>query len=309
VILVFGSLNMDLALTVERLPKPGETVLGPSYVLTPGGKGANQAVAAARSGGADTRMVGTIGDDEFGRMALTALQRHGVDVSGIRNGTKPTGCAAILVATDAENLIGVASGANLETKAADVPIDRLGTGTTLLLQMEVPADEIWALAKQAKARGTRVVLNLAPARPVPPSSLKDLDVLICNEHEAQILAESLGIPAGRDATQLIGALAKGLGLTFVVTLGAKGAMTASPTERWFVDALPITPVDTTGAGDAFCGVFAAALDRRLPIQAALERANVAGALACMAVGAQEALPRRQVIEEKLLTSPRAYKGA
>jgi ribokinase len=308
VILVFGSLNMDLALSVERLPGPGETVLGPSYVLTPGGKGANQAVAAARAG-AETRMIGTIGDDEFGRMALNALQRQGVDISGIAKGTKPTGCAAILVSPQAENQIGVACGANLETRATSVPNDLLGPGSTLLMQMEVPEDEIWALAKHAKSRGARVVLNLAPARPVPPASLKDLDVLICNEHEAASLAVSLGAPPGRDPNQVIAALAKALGLTFVVTLGAKGAMAATPSERWLVDALQIRPVDTTGAGDAFCGAFTAALDRRTPIQGALERANVAGALACMGLGAQEALPRRQTIEERLLSSPRAYKAS
>ncbi len=305
-ILVFGSLNMDLALNVERLPKPGETVLGPSYVLAPGGKGANQAVAAARAG-AEVRMIGTIGDDEFGRMALTSLQRQGVDVGGVGKGTKPTGCAAILVSPQAENQIGVASGANLEAKGDNVHNDRLGPGSTLLMQMEVPEGEVWALAKRAKARGARVVLNLAPVRPVPPASLKDLDVLICNEHEATVLMTSLGAPAGRDPNQMIGALAKALGLTFVITLGAKGAIAATPTEIWMVDALPIKPVDTTGAGDAFCGAFTAAIDRRTPMQGALERGNVAGALACMALGAQEALPRRQTIEEKLLSSPRAFR--
>jgi ribokinase len=306
VIIVFGSLNMDLALSVERLPKPGETVLGPSYVLTPGGKGANQAVAASRAG-AETRMVGTIGDDEFGRMALNSLQRQGVDVGGIGKGTKPTGCAAILVSPQAENQIGVASGANLEAKSDNVHNDRLGPGTTVLMQMEVPDQEVWALAKRAKSRGARVIVNLAPVRPVPPTSLKDLDVLICNEHEAAALATTLGAPAKSDPLQVIGALAKGLGIIIIVTLGAKGAMAATPTERWMVDALQIKPVDTTGAGDAFCGAMAAALERRTPIQGALERANVAGALACMALGAQEAMPRREKIEEKLLSSPRAFR--
>jgi ribokinase len=306
VIIVFGSLNMDLALSVERLPKPGETVLGPSYVLTPGGKGANQAVAAARAG-AETRMVGMVGDDEFGRMALNSLQRHGVDVSGIGKGTKPTGCAAILVSPQAENQIGVASGANLEAKSDNVHNDRLGPGTTVLMQMEAPDEEIWALAKRAKSRGARVVLNLAPVRPVPPASLKDLDVLICNEHEATAMMTALGTPPGRDPNQVIGALAKALGITFVVTLGAKGAIAATPTERWMVDAMQIKAVDTTGAGDTFCGVLAAALDRRTPIQGALERANVAGALACTALGAQEGMPRRQTIEERLLSGPRAFR--
>lgn len=305
-IIVFGSLNMDLALAVERLPGPGETVLGPSYVLTPGGKGANQAVAAARAG-AETRMVGMIGDDEFGRMALNSLQRQGVDAGGIGKGTKPTGCAAILVSADGENQIGVASGANLEAKSDNVHNDRLGPGTTVLMQMEVPEQEVWTLAKRAKGRGARVILNLAPVKPVPPTSLKDLDVLVCNESEAAALAVALGAPARSDPLQVIGALSKGLGITIIVTLGAKGAVAATPTERWMVEAPQVKVVDTTGAGDTFCGVLAAALDRRTPIQGALERANVAGALACGALGAQEGMPRRQTIEEKLLTSPRAFR--
>lgn len=304
-LLVFGSLNMDLAMVVDHLPKPGETVLGPSYVLVPGGKGANQAVAAARAGG-HVQLVGTVGNDEFGRSVIAGLKRHSVDITGVATGTRPTGCAAILIDAQAENLIGVASGANLETNADQVDDRWLGPGVTILLQMEVEPEQNWALAARAKARGARVALNLAPARAMPLAALKNIDMLTMNEHEAAVLSKSIGA-GDQPAKTVAQALADKMGMTTVITLGSKGAMVVAPKEIWMVDPMPIQPVDTTGAGDTFCGAFAAALDRRLTLQAALERANIAAGLACLQPGAQEGMPSRTQIEEKLLSGPRSYR--
>lgn len=291
-IVVFGSINIDLIFGLPALPRPGETVLGDSYRIAPGGKGANQAVAAARDL-AQVAMYGRVGTDAFGQLARDSLAAAGVDTSEVLQGEAPTGCAAVCVDAEGRNLIAVANGANRELRATQVSDSVLGPDTTLVLQMEVPIDEVAALALRGRARGCRVVLNLAPAGVLPAEVFAAIDVLIANEGEAATLAT--GDPpelARRIATEF-------RDLTVIVTLGERGAIASGLDEAWVVDALPIRPVDTTGAGDCFVGVLAAALDRGMELPAALRRASVAAGLACLAPGAQPSLPDSNAIDSHL----------
>src|SRR5436190_4567161 len=187
-ILVFGSINIDLLVPVPALPRPGETALGGDYALLPGGKGANQALAARRAG-ATVVMAGAVGTDSFAGVALHSLRRDGVDLALVRRVDRPTGCAAIMVGAEGENLIAVASGANRAVVAAGVPDSVLGRETILVCQMEVPATENWALIRRARAAGARVVLNLAPAAPVDPALFTEIDILVANQGEAASLSE------------------------------------------------------------------------------------------------------------------------
>ncbi|MDO9711221.1 PfkB family carbohydrate kinase [Paracraurococcus lichenis] len=281
-VLVFGSVNADLVFALPALPGPGETVLGPRHVALPGGKGANQAVAAARDG-APTAFAGAVGADPLAEVALAGLREAGVDLARLAIAAAPTGCAAIAVDPAGRNQIAVGSGANLLARAAQVEDAALTPATLLLLQMEVPAAETAALVMRARARGARVLLNLAPAAALDRAALAALDLLVANEHEAAWLAARLG--CGAEAA----ALHRALGIGVAVTRGEAGAeaMTAAGPLR--VPAFPVRAVDTTGAGDAWCGVLAAALERGLPLEAAMRRASAAAALACTRAGA--AMPR------------------
>lgn len=295
--MVFGSVNIDLVFALPVLPRPDETVLGSGYQIAPGGKGANQAVAAARDG-ASVRFYGCIGRDEFGRIARDSLRAAGVDVTGLREGGRPTGCAAVCTDAAGRNLIAVASGANLDARAEQVPDAELRPYATVVLQMECPSAEVAALVSRAKARGCRTVLNLAPALPLEPSVLRAVDVLVVNEGEAAALAVAGGIAAG-DPVVLARRLAAAFGGTAAITLGSLGVVAALAEDAWSVDALQIKSVDTTAAGDAFTGVLAASLDRGMSLPESLHRASVAGGLACLAVGAQPSLPSAAAIERHL----------
>jgi ribokinase len=296
-IVVFGSINIDLVVPVERLPRPGETVLGPGYTLVPGGKGANQALAAARAGGA-VHMAGRVGRDGFADLALAELTAAGVDLSAVERDALPTGCALIPVESGGQNLIVVAAGANGAAAERQVPDALLGPGTVVMLQMEVPHAENWRLVERAKARGARVMLNCAPAAEVPRAVLPALDWLIVNESEAELLARSLALPAAgpRAAGR---AIATAVNTTVIVTLGGEGAVAFSRAEAWTVGALSVKPVDTTAAGDAFVGAFAAAIDAGAELPAALHRASIAGGVACTIAGAQPSLPTTAAIDAHL----------
>ncbi len=277
---MFGSINVDLLFRVEALPRPGETVLCPSYEVAAGGKGANQATAAAR-GGATVRMIGQVGDDGFGHFARQAMALAGVDCTHVLTSGTATGVAVIGVDRAAENQIIVASGANRDTHAGQVADADLAAGVTLLCQNEVPPEATFALLERAKARGARTVLNLAPAGAAPPRVLRSLDVLVVNEVEGRAAA---GLSEVADVAAFAGDLAQRHRLTCVVTLGAKGALAIGPEGGQRVAALPVEPVDTTGAGDAFVGVLAAALDQGHELGMALRRASVAAGLACTGAG-------------------------
>jgi ribokinase len=304
VIVVFGSINLDLVSNVERFPGPGETLAGSSFATYPGGKGANQALAAARAG-ANVRLYGAVGRDAFADAAMRLLLGGGVDLRGVARVDAPTGCATIFVTATGENCIVVVAGANNHADPAAIPDSVLTREAVLVLQQEVPAAANEALIRRAHANGAKIVLNAAPTRPVSLDLLRRIEVLVFNEDEAAAMAAPLGWPAepsgfaaaaGTAGTQII-----------VVTLGANGALCRIGAETLHVAAPIVDVVDTTGAGDAFVGALAAALDRGSTPTDALRRAVAAGSLACTARGAQPALPDRVAIEALLpsVTSRRA----
>jgi ribokinase len=277
-IVVFGSINVDLIVPVPRLPRAGETVLGGDYALLPGGKGANQALAARRAG-AEVVLAGAVGADAFAGIALHLLRGAGVDTRWVRVVEEPTGCAAIMVSSDGENTIAVAPGANASARSDQVPDELLNAGTTLIAQMEVPPGETAMLIRRLRMRGGWSLLNLAPALPIDVALLREIDIVVANQGEAATI--------GSDPESLARRLRQGL----VVTRGAAGALAILRDGiRIEVPALAIEPIDTTGAGDTFVGVLAATLDLGWPMEAAMHRASTAAGLACLARGAQTAMP-------------------
>ncbi len=300
-ITVFGSINVDQVTRVKRLPGPGETVHGSDYSLIPGGKGANQALAACRAG-AKVRLVGAIGDDALARVALGELQAGGVDLVSVARRAGTTGLAVITVDDSGENTIVLSAGANARASAADIPDNAFASGDTLLLQMEVPLAESLAAAERARDAGARVILSLAPYEPLSHAAVRAVDMLIVNEHEAADFARHLALPPGApEAT--VAALASTLGRTVVATLGPDGAIAADGKDVIRVPALAVTPVDTTGAGDTFCGVLAAWLDEGASFRTAMARAAVAGSLAVTRAGAQPSFPTRTEIQDASLSPP------
>lgn len=285
-IVVFGSINVDLIVPVPHLPAPGETVLGGDYVVAPGGKGANQALAACRAG-AQVTMIGAVGRDVFADVALSLLRRGGVELSLVAASDRPTGCATITVDPQGENQIAVASCANLDVAASQVPDRLLGPETVLVLQREVPSDANADVIRRARERGARIVMSLAPAGPIAPACFSDIDIIIANKGEAAALEKV-------EARQAL-----------VVTCGATGAIAyLADGSEIPVPTLAITPVDTTGAGDTFAGVLAASLDQGLALEAALRRASTGAALSCLAMGAQSAMPDRGAIDAAVARLPR-----
>ena len=281
-IVVFGSINLDLIFPLARLPAPGETVLGAAARLEPGGKGANQAVAAARDG-ARVVMVGAVGTDALAEPAMAGLIAAGVDVSRVARVPVPTGAAAICTDPTGRNQIAVAAGANAMARADQVEDALLGPGHVLLLQMECDPGETASLVR--RAAGCVVVLNLAPAAALADDVLRRIDVLVVNESEAEFL--------GGDAA----AVHARLGVAVVRTLGAAGAEYCGPAGALAVAAWPVVAVDSTAAGDGFIGVLAAGLDAGLAVADALRRASAAGALSCMVAGSQGSLPVRGAIDD------------
>ena len=240
-LLVFGSINLDIAFDAERLPAPGETVLGRGVRISPGGKGANQAHAARRYGLA-TRLVGAVGDDDFAAPALEQLRSAGVDLSALQRLPGPTGCAGIMVDARGENQIVVAAGANLGLRSSHVDDAALAGARVLLLQMETDVDQNAALIERAKRHGCRVVLNNAPARPLQHELLQALDVLIVNQTELATTAHGAGIGAG-DAASQVRELAQRFALSVVLTLGGDGVLACAGGDATL--RLPALPVAVT----------------------------------------------------------------
>ncbi len=304
-IVIFGSINMDLVARVQRIARPGETVLSRRADSFFGGKGANQAVAAARAGTIPVAMAAAVGDDPFGKACLDNLTENGVAVGAIRITEEPTGCAFITVDETGENAITVASGANMAVRAADLPDSLLAQASVLVLQMEVPIPENLAVAARARQAGVKVVWNFAPVPQVSDRAamaelLGATDVLVVNEHEALSIAEIVGEGAGDDYLQAGAALARSFGPACIVTAGSRGAFAIGPEgTQTHAAARPITPVDTTGAGDTFVGVLATGLAEGLEIGAAMGRACAAASLSCLTPGAQAGMPRRDALERYL----------
>ncbi len=295
-VVVFGSINLDLVARVDRLPQPGETLGGAEFATYPGGKGANQALAAARAG-ARVKLVGCVGDDPFADAALTLLRASPVDVSGVQRTARPTGTATILVDRAGRNCIAVAPGANAGAVATMLDPSVMGAGSLLVLQGELPVAETEAAIIAARDRGATVVLNLAPVIPLSLTALAAVDWLIVNETESALLGARLGMPTAPAAFAT--AAAAELSTTVVVTLGAAGALARAAGAEYVVPSPPIRAVDTTAAGDAFVGALVARLADGASPEDALHFATAAGALACTRAGAQTSLPTRDEIVEAL----------
>jgi len=286
-IVVVGSVNADLVLEVPRHPHPGETLLGHAISVLPGGKGANQAVAAARLG-ARVAMVGAVGTDVYADPALAELSSAGVDLSGVRRVAGPTGLAVVTVADDAENSIVVIAGANATTDEAAVAsaADTIAGAAVCVLQAEIPLDGVIRAARIAHDAGRRVVLNVAPACQLPVETLRQADPLVVNEHEAAILLDTPGI-AGEDALNGLALL----GIPSVVlTLGAAGVVGVDGDGSWALPARAVTPRDTTGAGDAFVGALAVGLARGESVRDAALLATRVAAASVQHLGAQPSYP-------------------
>ena len=301
-ILVFGSINIDWVARVPSIPRPGETVLARAYETLFGGKGANQAVAAARASrgaGIEVAIAARVGSDAFGRAAVANLAANGVSAAFVSAGPEPTGCAFVVVEDSGENAITVASGANSALTAASLG-HAFTAADVLVLQMEAPFAESLRTATRARAAGAQVIWNFAPApagfgREELLSLLAATDILVVNQHEAVAATRILGT-APESAEEAASAIADGR-LTAVLTAGPRGAIAFTPDGiRHVAPALAIRPVDTTGAGDTFVGVLAAEIALGRELSEALRRACVAASLACMKAGAQAGMPDRTELE-------------
>jgi ribokinase len=314
-LLVFGSINLDIAFRADHLPQAGETVLGECYLVSPGGKGANQAHAARRMG-VEVGLVGSVGRDAFAAPALARLEAAGVDLSALQRVEAPTGCAGIVVDARGENQIVVAPGANLALRDEHLPDALLARARAVLLQQEVDAAANAAVLARAQARGCLTVLNNAPARELGLEVLRHVDVLVVNAIELAATLRGVGLPgltaddASREglggpapdearaagnrpddtAARRVQALSQALGLTVVLTRGADGVLACAGGDLIEVPAFAVDVVDTTGAGDTFAGVLTVGLMAGDPLESALRTAAAAAALACTRAGAQVAQP-------------------
>ena len=305
-IVVVGSINMDLVAQANHLPQPGETVMGSHYQYCPGGKGANQAVAAARLG-AEVSLIGQVGQDEAGTKLLTGLEHDQINVNAVsRSAQYSSGLAVVTVDPKGENTIVVIPGANQGVDQAYVQkaADSFAGADVVLLQLEIPISGVIQAAKQGHQAGAKVMLNPSPLQPLPEELLAHVHVLVLNQHESQTLT---GCSEPKSALEAL--LKKGLE-TVVITVGADGA--------WVIDqkmpnpiripGVPVEAVDSTGAGDAFTGALAVALAEGQEISTAVQFANTAGAYAATTVGAQPSLPYRNSLPSPPAPLPKERGG-
>ncbi len=297
-VLVVGSLNMDLVVRTPHHPQPGETILGYDFRTFPGGKGANQAVAAARLG-ASVAMIGRVGGDDFGKALLRALAEDGVDTRETRrDGEAATGVALITVSESGQNTIVVASGANACVTPSDIVAAEAAFvgAAVLLVQLESPLPAVARAIELARKHDVRVILNPAPAQPLPPALLAQVDYLVPNQIELALLAGlegDLGTAAAVQSLQASGAR------NVIVTLGEQGVRAFAGDSEYDIAPHQVRVVDTTAAGDAFVGAFAVALAENRTVPEAAAWGNAAGALAVTRQGAQPSLPTRAELESFL----------
>ena len=302
-VLVVGSINMDLVIRAERMPRPGETLFGSGFECCPGGKGANQAVSAARLG-APTAICGRLGRDPFAGPLRENLERAGVDTSLVRHDPETaSGVALIAVQPDGENSILVASGSNMKMRTEDLEAARpwFERSAVVLLQFEAPLNVVERALDMAKETGCRSVLDPAPAVKAPPELLGKADVLSPNESEAEAL---LGMSVGDDhSAQKAARRLRDMGAgRIILKLGGRGALLYDGARQEFVPGFDVDPVDTTAAGDAFTGAIGVAISEGMEWVAAVRFANGAGAMACLGMGAQTSLPTREELEAFLQTA-------
>jgi ribokinase len=299
-IIVVGSSNTDLIIKLDRLPRPGETIIGGEFASAAGGKGANQAVAAARAGG-DIVFIAKVGMDDMGEQAMSGLVEEGIDVNYVfRDPKSPSGVALIFVDKNGENSIAVASGANSKldpahvTKAAKL----FGDAGVLVLQLETPMNTVQKAVALATQAGVMVFLNPAPARPLPDELLQQISVITPNETEAEMLT-GIAVQTETDAAKAAdNLLARGV-KNVVITLGARGAFVAGNSTRRLIPPCRVKAVDTTGAGDVFNGALAVALTEDKPLLEAVRFACAAAAISVTRLGAQTSAPTREEIERML----------
>lgn len=292
-LLVAGSANLDFVVRASHVPAPGETVLGREFATFPGGKGANQAVACARAGGVDTRMLLALGNDPFARTIEDSLADASVALQVVRS-TQPTGTAFICLSDDAENAITVAPGANAALRGDE--LTSLQAVSHLLLQLETPMEAVTAFALAARAAEVQVVLNAAPAQALPTELLRSVDILIVNEGELATVTGHRGSVAECLALLDVPCV--------VVTLGARGCCARQGADFFLQSGFKVQAVDTTAAGDTFCGALVAALNLGDDLPAALRHACAASALACTRLGAQSSIPQRVEVEALLRSDDR-----
>lgn len=291
-VVVIGSSNTDMTIKGDRLPKPGETVLGGEFRMGPGGKGANQAVAAQRLG-ADVSFICKVGRDIFGDNAISGYQKEGIDCSRILRSDKASGTALILVDGNAENCIAVAPGANADLTPEDVDsvADVIRSADYLILQLEIPVESVLRAAKIAHEAGVYVILNPAPACHLPEELFGYISLITPNQTESALLS---GVGDNLDA-----AVEKLMQLgvkDVVVTLGSKGSLVISEGAKTLVPSLKVKAVDTTAAGDTFCGALCVALSEGCSLVDAAGFATKASALTVQKMGAQDSIPFRSDIK-------------
>lgn len=299
-IVVVGSSNIDMVVKTDKIPAAGETRLGSQFVMVPGGKGANQAVCAAKLG-ADVALVARVGDDVFGEQSLANFAAVGVDTAYVRrDASLPSGVALIAVDERGENAIVVAPGANSALSPADVDAARpaIARADAVVLQLEIPQETVEHAVRLAKSLGRTVVLNPAPIRHLPHSVLPDVDVLVPNEHEAAAILgggsfDTDGAPEAARRLRQTGVR------SVVITMGAAGAYVSSPDQEGFVEAVRVKAVDTTAAGDAFTASLACGIAEGSSVMDAARFAARVAAVSVTRMGAQSSLPSREEVDRYL----------
>lgn len=282
-IITFGSLNADMIYRVHSAPEEGQTIGANSFSLEAGGKGANQALAAARDG-AKVFMAGAVGNDPLSRTALENLLACGVCTENVIHVDAPTGNAAVLVDSNGRNRIVISGGANALASQVLLTDEQLQAASCVLLQLETSVEEVERLILRCHQLTVKTILNLAPARLVDINALKAVGLLIVNEDEAERLADELECPVSASA------LSAKLGIDVIRTLGFKGSEACVKGDECIVAAFPVEAIDTTAAGDCFIGVLAAGLDRGIDIKVAMQRASIAAAICCSRSGSQSSIP-------------------
>ncbi|MFC1537862.1 ribokinase [Candidatus Latescibacterota bacterium] len=296
-IVIIGSSNTDMIIKLSRIPKPGETILGGDFSIAPGGKGANQAVSAARAGG-NVVFIARVGDDMFGKQSVEGFRGDSIDTGHIiTDTTAPSGVALIFVDKEGENSIAVASGANANLVPSDITVakDVIASAGIVLMQLEIPIETVKTAVEIAAGSGAKVILNPAPAQPLSDEILRNITIITPNETEAELLTgvkveDEQGAEKAADML-----LAKGI-KTVIITLGARGVYVASPDFRGIIPSFSVKAEDTTAAGDVFNGVLSVALAENMNLTEAVRFSNAAAALSVTKLGAQTSAPYRAGIE-------------
>lgn len=297
-VIVVGSSNTDMVITSPRIPAPGETILGGKFLMNPGGKGANQAVAAARLGG-NVLFIARVGNDSLGAQAIELYRAEGVDCSYITVDEKqPSGVALIMVDAKGENCISVAASANdtLMPSHIDAAVDRFDAGDIVMMQLETPLETVCHTAELASRMGLKVILNPAPARDLPDSLLRNLYMIVPNETEAEMLSgvKVYDAESARRAAEIIAS--KGVEIV-LITMGRQGTFMFCGDKAEIIPSYPVKAVDTTAAGDTFCGALCVALSEGIDLERAVRFGNRAASISVTRPGAQASVPCRAELND------------